>query len=253
MLERLRFQEIKSVIFKAPEDIVINRKQFKKGQPVLIIDEPSLSGFKISDFQKTATGRGYETSTGVINSVDFSIVDGYVLYNLWNMVYGTVDRNKDTVVSRKVFIDLNYDDTIEFEEDINNVFVYMVDDHNIANGVLRSDQYTIENNTIKLIGPFTGTLCIVYETPVKAKEICNANQLGENLVLDLDVLAEALDPISGEHMDIVMRFPSVNVTTDLGIKFNSNDTISYSRIDCKILPEKSKRGINKDLFQIIVL
>lgn len=83
MLETLRMQEVSQVILSLPEGAVIKGKKCLAGEPIMIINNPSLSNLTFTAKPVTANdGRGHIGTAGITNSLDFIINEGSILYAL---------------------------------------------------------------------------------------------------------------------------------------------------------------------------
>lgn len=252
MIDKIRFQEIENVILKAPMDMTINGKCYKKGQPVMIINKPSLSVLEAHGEEKQVSSRGYEGSNSTLDYVNFNIVDGYISLGLWNAIFGDVKLNTETLVTKRVGVDLINEDKITLPDVPKDLFLYLINVDTGAQELVSSSQYTINGKDIILSTSITRSMIIVYTTNINAMEISTAKQIGSNLVLELEIMGTAYDPISGDKFNISIQCPKVNVSVDLNIGFNAQERVSFTPIHCKCTPSLAKNGINKSIFDIVV-
>lgn len=252
MIDKIRFQEMESVILKAPIDMVINGKCYKKGQPIMIINKPALSVLEAHGNEKQASARGYEGSNTILDYVNFDIVDGYISLGLWNAIFGEVKQNIETIITKRVSTTLTNEDTIVLPDTPNTLFLYLVNNDTGVQELVSPSQYTISGRTITLLSSITRTVVIVYTTNIMAIEISTAKQVGNNLILELEMMGTAYDPISGEKFYVSIQCSKVNVSVDLSIGFNAQEKVSFTPIHCKCIPDMANNGINKALFNIVV-
>lgn len=255
MLDRLRFQEVKKAIFRVKNDTVLNGKQYHKGQPFLVVDNATVSSFVVHTNVQKAIDRGFAGGTGTIRSITFDLIEGRILLNVFGSLFGTTEKDAITYRTEMVNVTLDDDDIIvlpSFPAD-EKVIIYKYD-YNGSSTLLRGDQYSLNGDTITLISKYTGDLLITYKEEASAFYRTTINQIGENMILDLEMQCTAFDIISGDKFDVLMTFKNVNTSVDFRIVFNKSDSPSMSTVHCEVLPEQLvEKGINKVLFDIAIL
>lgn len=255
MLERLRFQEIQKAIFRVKDDIVLNGKKFKKGQPFLVVDNATMSKFVVHMNSKSATDRGYIGGTDIIKGITFDLIEGHVLLNVFGSVFGNTKKQAIAPRTEMINVSLVDDDRIELPvTPIDGTLLIYKNTIDGTSMLLSDSQYTLEDNVITLITKFTGELLITYKENIEAMTQTGVYQIGQNMVLELELQCKALDIISGDQHEILMRFANVNTGVNFNILFNNSGDVSFSTIHCEVMPESAAQtGINKPLFEIDVL
>ena len=106
MLEQLRMQEVSQIILSKPEGAVIRQNRinpqekgveygdFEVGEPVMIINNPSLSNLSFVSKPVVANdAQGHIGTAGITKQIDFVVNEGSILYALWSYIYGLNDEN----------------------------------------------------------------------------------------------------------------------------------------------------------------
>lgn len=60
----------------------------KKGEPFMVIDNASISSFLVGERDKNIVGRSTEAGTSTIKHVSFSLMNGSMMLNLFNSIFG---------------------------------------------------------------------------------------------------------------------------------------------------------------------
>ena len=83
MLETLRMQEVSQIVLSMPEGAIIPGKDSLVGEPIMIINNPSLSNLTFTSKAVTAhDAQGHIGTAGITNQLDFIINEGSILYAL---------------------------------------------------------------------------------------------------------------------------------------------------------------------------
>lgn len=85
MLEQLRMQEVSQIILSKPKGAIIKQSgdDFLTGEPIMIINNPSLSNLSfVAKPVNADDAQGHIGTAGITNQIDFVINEGSVLYAL---------------------------------------------------------------------------------------------------------------------------------------------------------------------------
>lgn len=66
----------------------------KKGEPFMVIDNASISSFVVGERDKNIVGRSTEAGTSTIKHVSFSLMNGSMMLNLFNSIFGETKTNQ---------------------------------------------------------------------------------------------------------------------------------------------------------------
>lgn len=262
MLERLRMQEVREVILSVPEGVVISGTDFKTNEPVLIIDKPSLSTLNFRTKPKVAeNGRGFLSSSGQTNSLDFTINEGSVIYALWSYLHGT--KEEHTVSTLKGTEYLKPEDDIltlsakgQSANPHNIVLYYKNNDEKLiklANGADYLSYYISDSQQyiIKLNEPRDAEYFIVYDYNMPNISKTTIKQIHNNIICSLDVYFDAMDMDTDEEHVVCLHCERVQVFTDLMLSINDSAQSSFTPIRITSIPEGNE--LNKDIATITVI
>jgi hypothetical protein len=159
MLEQLRMQEVSQIILSKPEGAVIRQNRtnpqekgveygdFEIGEPVMIINNPSLSNLSFLSRPVVAQdAQGHIGTAGITNNIDFVINEGSVLYALWAYIYGLNEEKPGLVKIRgNEYLQTDKDGYVklgakpEMDPGNDKIYLYKVEDN--KNILLNIDEY----------------------------------------------------------------------------------------------------------------
>ena len=253
MLDRLRFQEIEKVVFKAREKKTYGNRLVEKGEPFLVIDNAKLSNFRVKQREKTSAGRSTEFSTSTIEGVSFNLSNGQMMINLFETIFGKTLSTKTTTFTvsdcaQMVDTEVMILPSIPCSE----VILYLTDEYGRLQKIAKN-QYEITGDKITFIKPINHLITYTYEQEVNTKRGTSISQLGAELILSMEMQCKATDTLSEESLPILIKFNKVSVGTSLNIDFNNSDKGSESIIFVEGLVEDTQDKVNKELFTIEVI
>lgn len=253
MLDNLRFQEIEKAIFRVREDGLYGTKFLKKGEPFMIIDNASISNFSVSQRDKNFIGRSTEAGTSTIRNVTFSLANGSLMLNLFNSIFGKSRKDARTTATVNDTAALIETDTFNLpSQPVGEVMLYLTDDYGVLTKIA-TDQYSIEGQRVTFIKPINRVITYVYEEEVTSSVLTSIRQLGTELVLSLEMQCQAMDILTEEKINVIIRFDKVSVGTNLYISFNNSEKGSGSIIYVQGLAEDNQNAVNKEIFTIEVI
>ncbi len=259
MLEQLRAQEVSQIILSMPKGVVMPGKNYKVGEPVLIINDPALSELTFLSSPVTANdGQGYIGASGITNNIEFIINESSVLYALWSYIYGTGITDIERALFKRVESVEESSDGIYIlsSKPENTLFVYSV-----INGVSvpvspeeyevvyieEGDQYGIrffaENSSEGVV--------ISYDYYVEPMSQTDLKQIHNNIFCAMDVYIDAVDLRNDEKRTMCIHCDKVQISTNLVIQVNSSLTTSFTPIIISSIPEGD--GIDKVVATITVV
>lgn len=151
MLDRLRFQEVEKAIFRVREDGRYGDKCLKKGEPFMVIDNASISSFVVGERDKNIVGRSTEAGTSTIKHVSFSLMNGSMMLNLFNSIFGETKTNQKTKATITDTVLTNDQDIIKLpSKPMGEVLLYLTDDYGNLTKVAK-DQFEVVEDEIHLI------------------------------------------------------------------------------------------------------
>lgn len=253
MLDNLRFQEINKAIFRMKTDTVYGNKKILKGEPFLIIDDMSMSNFKVNRRDIISSGRSVESTTTTIESVSFNLVDGKIKMDLFNAIYGEEEKKDNTTFTVINTVLLNNEKEFVLPSiPCGKVLLYLTDDYG-RNIKIKEDQYAIEDKKIILIKEINSLITYVYEQEINLKYGTNIQQIGKDLIGTLELQCTALDIITEEKINILLKFNKVSISTNFLINFNNSSEVSSSIIYINAIPEDNQSIVNKKIFNIEII
>ena len=161
MLEQLRMQEVSQIILSKPEGAVIRQNRinprekgveygdFEIGEPVMIINTPSLSNLSFVSKPVVANdAQGHIGTAGITNHIDFVINEGSILYALWSYIYGlNEEKPGPTKIRGNEYLELDKDGYAkltakpEMSPGNDRFYVYKVEDN--ENILLDNNKYEL--------------------------------------------------------------------------------------------------------------
>ena len=253
MLDRLRFQEVEKAIFRVREDGRYGDKYLKKGEPFMVIDNASISNFVVGERDKNIVGRSTEAGTSTIKHVSFSLMNGSMMLNLFNSIFGETKINQKTKATITDTVLMNDQDIIKLpSKPIGEVLLYLTDDYGNLTKVAK-DQFEVVEDEIHLIKKVNHLFTYLYEEENEAKSLTSIKQLGAEVIMSLEMQCQAMDILTEEKMNIIIRFNKVSVGTNFYIGFNNSEKAYGSTVYVQGLADDNQNGVNKEIFTIEVM
>lgn len=264
MLEQLRMQEVSQIIFTMPEGAIIPGKNYHVGEPVMIIDNPSLSTLSFLSRPVTAEdNQGHIGTAGITKNLEFIINDGAVLYSLWSYVYG-YDNGKpegQTYLRGNEYLTLQDDGLLHLKQMPKNLYLYQVKDNNnilvpgnkyeVLEIVLDADKNICEYAIQYPEATVEDSYMVFYEYPVDPVTVSNVKQIHNNIFCAMDIYINAVDLKNDDKHVVYIHCDKVQITTDLVLSINDSNKASFTPIKVKSIPDGD--GFNKDVATIVVV
>ena len=263
MLEQLRMQEVSQIIFTMPKGAIIPGKNYHVGEPVMIIDNPSLSTLSFLSRPVAAEdNQGHIGTAGITKNLEFIINDGAVLYSLWSYVYGydNGEPEGDTYLRGNEYITLSNDGYLWLKQEPKNLYLYEV--HDNGNILIPGNTYEVhqvdgdKTNEYKY-GIYYDkatpdlTYMVFYEYQVKPVTVSNVKQIHNNIFCAMDVYIDAVDLKNDDKHTVYIHCDKVQITTDLVLSINDSNKASFTPIKVTSIPDGD--GFNKDVATIAVI
>lgn len=262
MLETLRMQEVSQVVLSMIEGAIIPGKPSLVGEPILIINNPSLSNLIFTAKSIAANdAQGHIGTAGITNSLDFTINDGSILYALWNYIYGIAEReqgntiisgNEHLVANKQGYIILNAKPILEDQ----NFYLYKVEDN--QNILLKHDEYEFsvtEDGEQWLVHIFDAQeydeFLAVYSYQVTPITVSHIKQIHNNIFASIDIYIDAVDLKNDDKHTVIVHCDKVQVDTNMVISVNNSTKASFTPIHIKSVPEGDE--FNKDVATVVVI
>lgn len=253
MLDRLRFQEVEKAIFRVREEGKYGERYLKKGEPFMVIDNASISNFVVGERDKNIVGRSTEAGTSTIKHVSFSLMNGSMMLNLFNSIFGETKANQKTRATITDTILVNDGDNIKLPSTpIGEVLLYLTDDYGNLTRVAQ-DQFELQGDEIHLVKKVTHIFTYLYEEEDEAKSLTSIKQLGAEVIMTLEMQCQAMDILTEEKMNVIIRFNKVSVGTNFYIGFNNSEKAYGSTVYVQGLADDNQNGVNKEIFTIEVV
>lgn len=253
MLDRLRFQEVEKAIFRVREDGRYGDKYLKRGEPFMVIDNASISNFVVGERDKNIVGRSTEAGTSTIKHVSFSLMNGSMMLNLFNSIFGETKTNQKTKATITDTVLTNDQDIIKLpSKPMGEVLLYLTDDYGNLTKVAK-DQFEVVEDEIHLIKKVSHLFTYLYEEENEAKSLTSIKQLGAEVIMSLEMQCQAMDILTEEKINIIIRFNKVSVGTNFYIGFNNSEKAYGSTIYVQGLADDNQNGVNKEIFTIEVI
>ena len=253
MLDRFRFQEVEKAIFRVREGGRYGDKCLKRGEPFMRIDNASISSFVVGERDKNIVGRSTEAGTSTIKHVSFSLMNGSMMLNLFNSIFGETKTNQKTKATITDTVLTNDQDIIKLpSKPMGEVLLYLTDDYGNLTKVAK-DQFEVVEDEIHLIKKVSHLFTYLYEEENEAKSLTSIKQLGAEVIMSLEMQCQAMDILTEEKMNIIIRFNKVSVGTNFYIGFNNSEKAYGSTVYVQGLADDNQNGVNKEIFTIEVM
>lgn len=255
MLERLRMQEVKEIIFSVPEGVIIEGTNFTAGEPVMIIQNPGLSQLLFSDVKKKNEDKGFLSTSGHTKSLDFTINDGAILYSVWTYLHGVANLKTHTTLRGTEWPPV-VDGKMKLKAIPKNLMVYRKEQNGLRK--LSEQDYTLgEENGISVItlnNPTSDNYFVSYLYDINDVQVTNVKQLHNNIFCTMDIYFDAMDMDTDDKYDVCVHCDRVQIFSDLVIGINDSSKASFTPIEVHSIPQTDRSGrINKDIANITVV
>ena len=257
MLEQLCMQEVSQIILSKPDGAVIPGKNYRVGEPIMIINNPALSSLSFLSKPCVAEdAQGHISTSGITKNIEFVINDGAILYALWSYIYGYNEETPDkTYLKGTECIQLSDDGYLWLSKAPIKLFLYRVEDN--ENILIPSYKYTvvetedghygIEYSEAKKIDNYL----VSYEYEIEPTTISHIKQIHNNIFCAMDIYIDAVDLKNGDKHIVYIHCDKVQVDTDLVISINNSNKMSFTPIRIKSIAEGDE--LNKDIAKIVVI
>ena len=277
MLEQLRMQEVSQIILSKPEGAVIRQNRinpqqkgveygdFEVGEPVMIINNPSLSNLSfVSRLVVANDAQGHIGTAGITNHIDFVVNEGSVLYALWGYIYGLNEEEPGlTKIRGNEYLQIDEQGYAklsakpEMSPGNDKFYVYKVDDN--ANVLLSNDEYEICVSDTEprqwylhiLAGNEGEQYFVTYNYLIEATTITKVKQVHNNVFCAMDIYIDAVDLKNDDKHTVYIHCDKVQVDTDLMLSVNNSGKASFTPIHIKSVATGEE--LNKDIATVVVI
>ena len=277
MLEQLRMQEVSQLILSKPEGAVIKQNRinpqqkgveygdFEVGEPVMIINNPSLSNLSFVSRPVVANdAQGHIGTAGITNHIDFVVNEGSVLYALWGYIYGLNEEEPGlTKIRGNEYLQIDEQGYAklsakpEMSPGNDKFYVYKVDDN--ANVLLSNDEYEICVSDTEprqwylhiLAGNEGEQYFVTYNYLIEATTITKVKQVHNNVFCAMDIYIDAVDLKNDDKHTVYIHCDKVQVDTDLMLSVNNSGKASFTPIHIKSVATGEE--LNKDIATVVVI
>ena len=277
MLEQLRMQEVSQIILSKPEGAVIRQNRinpqqkgveygdFEVGEPVMIINNPSLSNLSFVSRPVVANdAQGHIGTAGITNHIDFVVNEGSVLYALWGYIYGLNEEEPGlTKIRGNEYLQIDEQGYAklsakpEMSPGNDKFYVYKVDDN--ANVLLSNDEYEICVSDTEprqwylhiLAGNEGEQYFVTYNYLIEATTITKVKQVHNNVFCAMDIYIDAVDLKNDDKHTVYIHCDKVQVDTDLMLSVNSSGKASCTPSHIKSVVTGEE--LNKDIATVVVI
>ena len=277
MLEQLRMQEVSQNILSKPEGAVIKQNRinpqqkgveygdFEVGEPVMIINNPSLSNLSFVSRPVVANdAQGHIGTAGITNHIDFVVNEGSVLYALWGYIYGLNEEEPGlTKIRGNEYLQIDEQGYAklsakpEMSPGNDKFYVYKVDDN--ANVLLSNDEYEICVSDTEprqwylhiLAGNEGEQYFVTYNYLIEATTITKVKQVHNNVFCAMDIYIDAVDLKNDDKHTVYIHCDKVQVDTDLMLSVNNSGKASFTPIHIKSVATGEE--LNKDIATVVVI
>lgn len=277
MIEQLRMQEVSQIILSKPEGAVIKQNRnnvsekgieygdFEVGEPIMIINKPSLSNLSFVSRPVAANdGQGHIGTAGITNHIDFTINEGSVLYALWSYIYGLNTENPGAVKIRgneylksdnKGYIKLSTKPELSAGND--KFYLYRVEDN--ENILLKTDDYEFCVTDTEprqwyihlLNGEKNEEYFASYDYMIEATSVSNLKQVHNNIFCTMDIYIDAVDLKNDDKHTVYIHCDKVQVDTNMVLSVNDSSKASFTPIHIKSVA--TGEDLNKNIATIVVI
>jgi hypothetical protein len=265
MIEQLRMQEVSQIILSMPEGAVIKNKHFEVGEPVMVINNPSLSNLSfVSRPVGVNDGQGHVGTAGITNHIDFVINEGSVLYALWSYIYGFNDEEPGaTKIKGNEYLTADKDGKIilsakpELNPGIDRFYLYRCE--NNVNTLLSNQSYAFEvdadnevTGVVQIDNAKEGdTFFVTYTYTIDATTITKIKQIHNNIFCAMDIYIDAVDLKNDDKHTVYIHCDKVQVDTDMVLSINDSSKASFTPIRIKSIADGGE--LNKDIATVVVI
>lgn len=277
MLEQLRMQEVSQIILSKPEGAVIRQNRtnpqekgveygdFEIGEPVMIINNPSLSNLSFLSKPVVAQdAQGHIGTAGITNNIDFVINEGSVLYALWAYIYGLNDEEAGSIKIRgNEYLQTDNEGYVklsakpEMDPGNDRIYLYKVEDN--KNILLSNEEYEFCVSDTEprqwYVHIFDASeedkYFITYNYFIEATTVTKVKQVHNNVFCAMDVYIDAVDLKNDDKHTVYIHCDKVQVDTDMILSVNDSSKASFTPIRIKSVPTGEE--LNKDIATIVVI
>lgn len=277
MLEQLRMQEVSQIILSKPEGAVIRQNRtnpqekgveygdFEIGEPVMIINNPSLSNLSFLSKPVVAQdAQGHIGTAGITNNIDFVINEGSVLYALWAYIYGLNDEKAGSIKIRgNEYLQTDKEGYVklsakpEMDPGNDRIYLYKVEDN--KNILLSNEEYEFCVSDTEprqwYVHIFDASeedkYFITYNYFIEATTVTKVKQVHNNVFCAMDVYIDAVDLKNDDKHTVYIHCDKVQVDTDMILSVNDSSKASFTPIRIKSVPTGEE--LNKDIATIVVI
>lgn len=277
MLEQLRMQEVSQIILSKPEGAVIRQNRtnpqekgveygdFEIGEPVMIINNPSLSNLSFLSKPVVAQdAQGHIGTAGITNNIDFVINEGSVLYALWAYIYGLNDEEAGSIKIRgNEYLQTDNEGYVklsakpEMDPGNDRIYLYKVEDN--KNILLSNEEYEFCVSDTEprqwYVHIFDASeedkYFITYNYFIEATTVTKVKQVHNNVFCAMDVYIDAVDLKNDDKHTVYIHCDKVQVDTDMILSVNDSSKASFTPIRIKSVPTGEE--LNKDIATVVVI
>ena len=265
MIEQLRMQEVSQIILSMPEGAIIKNKRFEVGEPVMVINNPSLSNLSfVSRPVGVNDAQGHVGTAGITNNIDFVINEGSVLYALWSYIYGFNNEEPGaTKIKGNEYLTADKDGKIilsakpELNPGIDRFYLYTCKDN--VNTLLSNQSYAFEvdsNNEVTGVVQIDNakegdTFFVTYTYTIDATTVTKIKQIHNNIFCAMDIYIDAVDLKNDDKHTVYIHCDKVQVDTDMVLSINDSSKASFTPIRIKSIADGNE--LNKDIATVVVI
>lgn len=241
MLERLRIQEVSQIVFTVPEGAIIGDTGLQCGEPVMIINNPGTTDLMFTDSLKNNMDRGFISTSGQTQSLNFTINNGAILYSVWSYLHGLYQDNK-TVTLRGTeylsdFIDGQY---LKLSATPKSLILYEEVEGTLHK--LKTSQYQLNKDEqndcyIKILEPKDTVYFASYLYDIENVQTTEVKQIHNNIFCSMDIYFEAMNMDDDEKHMVCVHCDRVQLFMDLIISANQSESAAFTPIVVKSIPD----------------
>ena len=241
MLERLRIQEISQIVFSVPEGAEIGKSGLQKGEPVMIINNPGTSELSFTDSLKDNKDRGFISTSGQTQSLNFTINDGAILYSVWSYLHGIYQDNQTAVLRGTEWLE---DFVDEYYLKLGAAPKELVLYENINNTLhkLTTDKYALvkdaeQNCYVRINEPHKNKYFVSYLYEIEDAQVTEVKQIHNNIFCSMDIYFDAMNMDDDEKYTVCVHCDRVQLFMDLVIAANQSNAAAFTPIVVKSIPD----------------
>ncbi len=254
MLEQLRMQEVSQIVLSKPKGAVIKQSgdDFLTGEPIMIINNPSLSNLAfVASPVNADDAQGHIGTAGITNKIDFVINEGSVLYALWNYIYGLYEEtpgqvkikgNEYLTADEQGYMKLSSKPELTPGQD--KVYLYKSEDN--KNTLLDIDSYEFcvsESEPrqwyVHVFDAQEGdTYFITYNYLIQPHIVSTIKQIHNNIFAAMDIYIDAVDLKNDDKHIVYIHCDKVQIHTDMVLSVNNSQKTSFTPIRVMSIPEE---------------